>query len=138
MSETRNPRAVKSGMSCSISVVLPLPEKPANPNSFMSDRMSLEPSYRPLPAAQSACRLPPAASSLSMLLAMQCHQLRERMDGQVPRSLSGRRCAAAAPARAPVDPNGREPELLRRHMVVIEALRHVQYRLAGDAGLAQP
>ena len=34
MSDTRSPRCTKRGMSCSISVVLPLPDQPAKPKSL--------------------------------------------------------------------------------------------------------
>src|SRR5262245_22871982 len=42
MSETLSPRCVKRGISFSISVVLPLPDQPANPNTFICGRF-----YRP-------------------------------------------------------------------------------------------
>src|SRR5215475_3882391 len=38
MSDTVSPARVKHGISCSISVVLPLPDQPANPNTFIRPR----------------------------------------------------------------------------------------------------
>src|SRR5215475_14266313 len=38
MSDTVSPARVKRGISCSISVVLPLPDQPANPNTFIRPR----------------------------------------------------------------------------------------------------
>src|SRR6266571_8212974 len=50
MSDTFRPRSTKRGMSCSISVVLPLPDHPANPNIFIS-----EPGRRTVPAKRRHC-----------------------------------------------------------------------------------
>src|SRR5207245_11732193 len=36
--DTLRPRLTKRGMSCSISVVLPLPDHPANPNTFIPNQ----------------------------------------------------------------------------------------------------
>src|SRR5580765_7708525 len=54
MSDTRSPRRTKRGISFSISVVLPLPDQPAKPNTFICGRF-----YRPqrsLPGGSAPCQ----------------------------------------------------------------------------------